>query len=508
MKNKAKYLLEAVVTIAILMAFVMPGAAITPKAQLVNPKAQNQRALSTRGEWIEQASGFAANQGVRSLDAVNATIAWAVGRDGTTSDVPTTEFTRTTDGGSNWIASFVTTSTDPTHGIGNICALTESVAYVSVYNHVGSQDGTDGPYKTTDGGSHWTQLGHEPISFVNNVHFFNENEGVVLGDTKDGYFEDYYTSDGGVTWTRVPQANYSGPGLPSQSDEGGWTGVVDAFGSTVIFGTNYGKLYISQDKGHTYYASNTGISHSDPGTNTGVNEIAFKDATHGIVGHSTDSGDFTLYETSDGGVTWAPVTHTGYAYDYDIAYVPGTTNMYVSTGATYTTGVYGASYTLDGGHTWTDYPEVTGSNATQLMATDFVDNKIGWAGAYATDETTGGMFKHLPSAAPQPAFTIDITGGKGINVTVKNVGEGNATIINYNLSIVGGLFMKQRLFSGTRASLVSGASFSFTETIMGIGLGILKKPVPTITVKVTCSQGVSQVKTVSAKIFFSKVTIQ
>jgi photosystem II stability/assembly factor-like uncharacterized protein len=502
--KKAKYLLEAAVTIAILMAFVMPGAAMTPKTQLVTTKSQNPRAPLTSGEWLEQVSGFAANQGVRSLDAVNATIAWAVGRDGTASDVPTTEFTMTTDGGNNWIASWVTTSTDPTHGLGNICALSGTVAYAAVYNHVGNQDATDGPYKTTDGGSHWTQLGNEPISFVNNVFFFNENEGVVLGDTKDGYFEDYYTSDGGVTWTRVPQANYSGPGLPSQSDEGGWTGVYDGFGSTIIFGSNYGKLYISQDKGHTYYASNTGISHSDPGTNPGVNEISFKDATHGIIGHSTDSGDYTLYETSDGGVTWTPITHTGYAYDYDIAYVPGTLNMYVSTGANQN--LPGASYSLDGGHTWTDYEELIG---IQIMACDFVENQIGWAGAYATDETTGGMFKHVPSGVPQPSFTIDIAGGKGINVTVKNVGDGEATNINYTVGITGGLWIKQRTFSGTQASLASGISFSFAEKIMGIGLGLLKsKPIPTITVSLTCDQNVSATKTVSAKIFLSKVTLQ
>jgi len=499
--KKATYALEAVVIIALLMAFVMPGAAITQKTSFMTATHEGKHLVSS-AEWIEQVSGFAYAQGIRCLDAVNATIAWAIGRDGTGADTPTTEFTRTIDGGNHWIASWVTTSSDPTHGLGNICALNGTVAYVAVYNHVGSQDATDGPYKTTDGGSHWTQLGHYPISFANNVFFFNENEGVVLGDTNDSYFEDYYTSDGGVTWTRVPQANYSGPGLPAQSDEGGWTGVYDAFGSTVIFGTNKGKLYISQDKGHTYYAGNTGISPSDPGLNPGVNEIAFKDATHGIIGHSTDTGDFTLYSTSDGGITWNAITHTGTAYDYDIAYVPGTANMYISTGANQA--LSGASYSLDGGYTWTDYEEVTG---IQLMACDFVENKIGWAGAFATDENTGGMFKHVPSGTPQPAFTIDVTGGKGINVTVTNVGDGEATNISYTVEITNGLWVKQRTFSGTHASLASGASFSFTEKIMGIGLGILK-PLPSIKVSVTCSQGVTQEKIVNAKIFLSKVTLQ
>jgi hypothetical protein len=68
--------------------------------------------------------------------------------------------------------------------------------------------------------------------------------------------------------------------------------------------------------------------------------------------------------------------------------------------------------------------------------------------------------------------------------------------------------MKQRDFSGAKASLISGANFSFTESIMGIGLGIIKKPLPTITVSLTCDQNVTASRTVSAKIFLSKVTLQ
>jgi photosystem II stability/assembly factor-like uncharacterized protein len=503
MKNikKRKTLIEAIIVTAIALAFVMPVSAMTPKTQ-VTFKSQEPKPLIPGSEWIEQVSGFPYAQGIRSLDAVNATIAWGIARDGGGSDLPTTELTRTVDGGNQWVPHYVTSNTDPTHGLGNICALNDTVAYVAVYNHVGNQDDTDGPYKTTDGGSHWTQLGHYPISFANNVFFFNENEGVMLGDTKDGYFEDYYTGDGGVTWTRVPQTNYSGPGLPAQSDEGGWTGVYDAFGNTVIFGTNKGKLYISQDRGHTYYAGNTGISPSDPGLNPGVNEIAFKDATHGIVGHSTDSGDFTLYTTSDGGITWNLITHTGTAYDYDISYVPGTANMYVSTGANQN--LCGASYSLDGGYTWVDYPEVAD---IQLMASDFVENKIGWAGAYAMDENTGGMFKHVPSGNPEPAFSIAVTGGKGFSVNVTNIGDADATNVTCNVTITGGFIVNPKEFSGSQAALSVGGNLTVIGAPKGIGLAIIF-PIPSIKIDVTCTEGVTATKTVTAKIFFSKVTLQ
>ena len=131
------------------------------------------------------------------------------------------------------------------------------------------------------------------------------------------------------------------------------------------------------------------------------------------MGIATDTGDFDLYSTSDGGATWTPITHTGTAYDYGLAYLPGTENMYVSTGGNQN--LCGTSYSLDGGVSWTDFTEMIG---IQMFAADFVADKIGWAGAYPTDETTGGMFKHLPSETPKPALTISVTGGKGFTVTI------------------------------------------------------------------------------------------
>jgi len=494
--NKVKTLLEAVVVIAVALAFVMPVTAATSKTSVAKIMSNEPKNFFRNAEWIEQVSGFAYAQGIRYLDAVNATIAWAIGRDGSGSDTATTEFTMTIDGGNTWTAGTVKPISDP-YGLGNICALNEMVAYVALYNHVGAQDAACGAYKTTDGGSTWTQLGNYPVSFANNVIFWNENEGVALGDTLDGYFDDYTTHDGGLTWARVPLANYTG--VPAGSGEGGWTGVVDVVGDTVIFGTNQGNVYISNDRGDHWVASYSGAGTG--GTNPGVNEIAFKDSTHGIVGHSADTGDFDLFSTSDGGATWIPITHTGTAYDDSLAYLPGTANMYVSTGANQN--LCGASYSLDGGVSWTDYTELTD---IQVMSTDFVENHIGWAGAYATDETTGGMFKHLPSETPKPALTISVTGGKGFTVKINNIGEANATDVTCNITISGGLVIKPKEFSGSQVSLGIGQNFTIPCAPKGIGLGFLT-PMPSIKIDVTCSEGVNATKTVAAKIFFSKVTL-
>jgi uncharacterized repeat protein (TIGR01451 family) len=183
-------------------------------------------------------------------------------------------------------------------------------------------------------------------------------------------------------------------------------------------------------------------------------------------------------------------------------YIPGTENMYISTGAAEI--MSGASYSLDGGHSWTDYAEQVG---LQMMDMDFVEGKIGWAGAFNTDDTTGGIWKHMPSETPEPALTISITGGKGFTVVVKNIGEADATNVVCNITITGGLFVKPKTFSGSQATLAVGETFDIPCAPKGIGLGILT-PLPSIQMDATCDEGANAAKTSAAKIFFSQVTLQ
>jgi hypothetical protein len=492
--NRTKILIKAGVVVAIALAFIMPATAMTYQTHIVD---SNGLKTMGRGEWTEQASGFfTASRGIRNLDAVDNMTAWAIAYDGSGGNEATTDITMTSNGGDLWTPNIVLATSG--YGLGNICGLNDDVAYVALFNQNGAQDSICGPYKTTNGGATWEILGDwsTPMSFCNNVWFWNENEGVVLGDS-DTYFEDYYTMDGGATWTRVPLENYSG--LPLQSGEAGWTGVVDVVGDTIVFGTNVGNAYISHDRGHTYYSAYTGASTG--GTNAGVNDLAFKDDMHGLAAHD-DGTSYSLYETSDGGITWAPVSYTGICYSSGLAYLPGTENKFVSTGAA--TGASGASYSVDGGHSWTDYAGQTG---IQMLATDFVDGEIGWAGGFNTDEFTGGMFKHLPSANPLPAFSISVVGGKGFTVNITNIGDADATDVTCDIAITDGFFVTPKTFSGNETSLAIGATFTVTGAPLGIGLGIIK-PVPKITITVNCHEDVNATRTVQAKILLKRIILQ
>ncbi len=431
--KKTKLFLKAVVVIGIALAFVMPGAAMIANRESVNVDkpayVSLPKILGFEEGWVEQASGFwDPSRGINFMDAVDENTAWAVGYDGTGGSVYETLFTTTADGGSLWTANKI--FLDEGYGLGNICGLDGSTAWAAVFS-TGAQDEKCGIYKTTNGGDSWVHQFEGPYSFANNVWFFDENDGVALGDQADDYFEVWTSDDGGDTWTRVPEESFSG--IEVVPGEYGWTGVMDAIGdNTVIFGTHApeGNAFISHDRGLTWFGSFTGCSGS--GLNPGVNELAFKDPDHGLAAHD-NGATYDLYTTSDGGVNWEEITPTGTPYASGLSFVPGTGNMYISTGGA--EGTSGASYSLDGGQTWTDYTEVID---IQLLSCDFVNGGIGWAGSFNTDEFTGGMYKYTPppNQAPSPpeiAGEIDGKAGVSYEYSFKSIDPDDDDIAEYTV---------------------------------------------------------------------------
>ncbi len=488
MKSKARLLVKASITAAIVLAFILPVSAVERAPVAVNPQGI---APLKGGEWIEQATHFPdPSRGIGYVCAVDENVVWAAAYDGLAPSAECQDFAKTVDGGETWVPDVM----DAAGGIGlrfsMIYALDANTAWAPLFY---SSDGIQGIYKTTDGGSTWARQTTAVFdvalgAFPNCVHFWDASVGWCMGDPVDGYYEIYTTTDGGTTWTRVPKVNIPDP----LSGEFGVIGYYDVVGDTIWFGTNMGRVYKSIDRGTTWTVAQTTLD--------AYIKPVFKDANNGLVIDLNSAGIAYLAETSDGGATWQDVTYTGMCYDNDLCYVPGTDNMYVSTGAA--TGLSGASYSLDGGHSWIEYDAMYD---IQMMALDFVEGQIGWAGGFNDDETTGGMFKHIPGA-DEPALTISIAGGTGVSVTVKNVGTAPATNVTYDVSITGGLFVKPRDMSGSVAALGIGNETSETFAVMGFGLGIIL-PMPEITVTASCAEGASASASASAKIMLSKVTL-
>ena len=330
--------------------------------------------------WTLQATGFSeASRGITDISIVDENIVWAVAYDGADTDNHIQEFTKTTDGGLTWTAGLIDIGS-PGSGIAMISAISADVAWLVAYPNAGGQD--QGVFKTTDGGLTWnkqaTALYNQGASFINVVHFWNENIGFAQGDPVDGYFECYTTTDGGDNWVRVPQANIPDP---IAADEYGTVNMIYVTGDTMWYTTNKGRIYRSYDFGNTFEVYQSPIESFNSTTSSG--QIGFNNDTQGYLVNQ----EGLLWTSSDGGEVWNLVFPggDGVVFPGDITAIPNT-NVVITAGAG---SLSGASFSDDAGLNFT-----TMCDTEQHLETDFLNGSTGWSGSFSVSSTEGGMFKY------------------------------------------------------------------------------------------------------------------
>jgi photosystem II stability/assembly factor-like uncharacterized protein len=334
--------------------------------------------LNAKAQWMPQDAGFTNRTlGFFEISIVNENIVWAICYDGVGGlfgPAHILDFTRTTDGGANWMPGVM--GSDTSLAFSNICALSDTEAWVAMHKFDLSHGG--GLFHTTDGGLTWNQSpgAFDTSSFPNFVHFKDPLNGIAGGDATGGYFEIYTTTDGGSTWTRTPQAN-----IPAFTTGGGY-GWFDGFavlGDTVWFGTSKGEMYKSTDYGLTWT-----ISTVSPLGYT-VYEIAFNDDGMNGLTHVRNGSATYLFATTDGGSTWTQRTPHAKWKRSKLTAVPGT-DAFVSTSVLSGSTLRGSSYSTDLGITWVEI-----DNTAPKAACRFLNGTTGWA---------GGFFNDIPGVAP------------------------------------------------------------------------------------------------------------
>ncbi len=440
-----------------LSLFLIVAFVTTEATNIKNPKqvSKDQTVKFTEdGTWTLQATGFAtASRGINYISVVNNNVVWAAAYNGTSTTTYITEYTRTTNGGTTWTPG-VPSGYATGWGSAMIFGTSATTAYMPVYN---SSSGGGRILKTTDGGTTWvhqtTATFAAPAGFPNVLHFFNENEGFCMGDPNAGYFEIYTTSNGGDTWTRVPQANTP---APVAADEYGVVGYYSAVGNTAWFTTNKGRIIKTTDKGATWTALSTPIAVNNQF------KIEMRDMNNGIILDVVATTPL-YYRTTDGGATWSPIVASGNFYDADFCYVPGTLNAWVSTGSA--TGFTGCSYSVDDGQTWTDYASQIG---LQHLAVAFFDNTTGWAGAFNTSATVGGIYKFTGQVAPPvPVELTSFTASasqSGVNLVWETATEINNYGFEVERSFDNGTFSTLAFVKG-KGTTTERQVYNFTDQI-------------------------------------------
>jgi len=232
--------------------------------------------------------------------------------------------------------------------------------------------------KTVDGGVNWTwqpsAVFAAPAGFPNMVYFWDANNGMCMGDPNGGYFEIYTTADGGTNWVRTAQAN-----IPvNQTGEFGITSVFTANGdSTLWFGTNFGRIYKTTDRGLNWTVATT------PYAGSYISDIAFRDANNGIATNGSPGiAVADAIRTTDGGATWTIVpANTAGIITKQLTYVPGTDSTYFLSSPQVGGGT---AFSLNDANSWI--------LADNLIHSDieFVAPTTGWTGS---NELNAPMFK-------------------------------------------------------------------------------------------------------------------
>lgn len=410
--------------------------------------------------WNEVPTGFlTAATGTARISYADVNNVWFYATDGSGAQENYQQWAKSTDSGSTWTVGEIVLPTID-HIVGDICATSATTAYVSCWANTAAVFG--GIWKTTDGGVSWSQqttalYNSGTDSFANIVHFFDQNNGLTMGDpTGIGagrYFEIYTTSNAGALWSRVPATNIPAP----LSGEYGYVHNSCSFGNILWFGTNKGRLYKSIDKGLNWTVSQSPSLDFGSATSSAVYD--FKNATDGLL----ILRNFDFYRTTDGGTTWTQEFPAKNYNRFDISFVRGTANTYVTYGAKFqavptTNPPRGSAFSTDGGLNWIDINgiDIVPNNGAGDLT--FFDATHGLAAGFTTDEVTGGIWKWVTDAnnlnnlnnvsytsdklfvlAPNPnngrfsvsgknLVTIELTDVLGKSVFTKNINELSADI--------------------------------------------------------------------------------
>lgn len=417
--------------------------------------------VSNAQNWSIKATGFTtSSRSLNKISIANANVIWANAFDNSVPLNPkqnVKEITLSIDGGNTWTPKTVNLGADNTLlGISSISAISDKIAWISVYPETG---GTGGIWKTIDGGTSWSKQTTAPFnaakSYPNFVHFWDANNGVAQGDPEGGEFEIYTTTNGGTNWTKVPGTNIPDPTILG---EAGYFKQYCISGNTIWFGTDKGRIFKSTDKGINWTAN------TSPSADFGLDNFTFSDTNKGLL---LTYNPVKLYKTTDGGVSWntTPIPYTGQVFNTNITYVPGTSKVISSAYAN----PLGSSYSLDDGASWTTID--SGVFHGDLA---FLNSGFGFSAGLNSSSTVGGISKFSGTLFVEKFdLTNQITAYPNPTNGILNLNSESSIIKQASVFDLSGKQVYSSKFSGTNnvtldlKSVQTGVYFLKTTTDSG-----------------------------------------
>lgn len=340
-------------------------------------------AFSANAQWRQQNTNMVGTSvGVDNIFALDSNIVWVNGFNGSATGGKIKVHARTNDGGETWVPGTY-------NGMG--AKVYPRVIAGSSYTNafaiaMDTATSVASFWKTTDGGANWSivtgVMNDGTNTFADGVSFWDATKGFCYGDPVAGKFDIYYTTDGGSSWTPTIAGNVA----PPITGEYGYNGAEcasKASNGVAAFITNKGRIYKT-----TNYGVNWDTTAVAPFASCPYSAQIFISNANFMIVANMPTQTSTTYDwkyTTDGGATWATyAAASGSFYTYQMCYVPGTANMFVSTSPF--SGTTGVGYANDGLN-WFDFTDpiflqdASAANL-QMLGVSFTDENNGWVGNY------------------------------------------------------------------------------------------------------------------------------
>ncbi|WP_303316026.1 oxidoreductase [Flavivirga abyssicola] len=192
---------------------------------------------------------------------------------------------------------------------------------------------------------------NHPKAFYDSMDFWNDQEGIAIGDPTDTCMSIIITRDGGETWNKLPCGSLPkaivGEAAFAASDTN--IAIVDNH-TWVATGGKASRILYSPDKGKSWEVSDTPIVQGKE--TTGMYSIDFYDELNGfaIGGDYTkpDNNKANKIKTIDGGKTWELVANNeNPGYRSCVQYIPNRAGEELVA-----IGFKGIDYSNDSGNSW------------------------------------------------------------------------------------------------------------------------------------------------------------
>ncbi len=293
-------------------------------------------------QWELQDSGIEAS--IRGIDAADDQVVWISGSGG--------QYSVTEDGGMNWRPGRVPGA--DSLDFRDVEVFSKDLVYLMSIGP-GSASRI---YKTIDGGQNWTLQHQNKLEkgFFDGFAFWNEQEGILIGDPIDGKLYLLKTTDGGDNWNRINPEKLP----PLMEGEYGFaasgTGI-SVFENHVWIATggSAARVFHSSDRGANWEVFNTPAVSGEP--SSGLFSIDFRDARHGVAvgGDYTkpDEKGYTTIYTEDGGKTWnSPADRETLSFRSCVQFLPNSSILFsVGRGGV-------SSFSNDDGQNWNNFGDL------------------------------------------------------------------------------------------------------------------------------------------------------